>query len=197
MVKNSKFRLGTGFFRIQHTQIRLKSLVPNFYSKMPLELYRALFFRKSSRLIHIMTIPTKKQLRNECERAKRAESFVYLHRKHTIFSIFRYNDVLVLFNLYGRNYKIYKTPKINPPPVYATNDFNWKCGTSYRLSSEDIYFFIFSSSHPPPPAPVTLSFISLSPSLPLPHLGPPPFLNLLCRLLFLPFSFLTCLKSVP
>ena len=49
----------------------------------------------------------EKQLRNECERAKRAESFVYLHRKHTIFSIFRYNDVLVLFNLYGRNYKMY------------------------------------------------------------------------------------------
>ena len=25
---------------------------------------------------------------------------------------------------------IYKTPKITPPPppVYATNDFNWKCG---------------------------------------------------------------------
>ena len=49
----------------------------------------------------------EKQLRNECERAKRAESFVYLHRKYTIFSIFRYNDVLVLFNLYGRNYKMY------------------------------------------------------------------------------------------
>ena len=62
----------------------------------------------------------EKQLRNECERAKRAESFVYLHRKHTIFSIFRYNDVLVLFNLYGRNYKIYKTPKITPPPPPST-----------------------------------------------------------------------------
>ena len=46
--------------------------------------------------------------------------------------------------------------------------------TSYRLSGEDIFFPIFSSSHPPPPAPVTHSFISLSPSLPLPHLGPPP-----------------------
>ena len=44
-----KIPLGNRVFRIQHTQIRLKSLVPNFYSKMPLELYRALFFRKSSR----------------------------------------------------------------------------------------------------------------------------------------------------
>ena len=40
-----KIPLGNRVFRIQHTQIRLKSLVPNFYSKMPLELYRALFFR--------------------------------------------------------------------------------------------------------------------------------------------------------
>ena len=45
-----KIPLGNRVFRIQHTQIRLKTLVPNFYSKMPLELYRALFFRKSSRL---------------------------------------------------------------------------------------------------------------------------------------------------
>ena len=31
-----KIPLGNRDFRIQHTQIRLKSLVPNFYSKMPL-----------------------------------------------------------------------------------------------------------------------------------------------------------------
>ena len=40
-----RISLGNRFFRIQHTLIRLKSPVPNFYSKMPLEVYRALFFR--------------------------------------------------------------------------------------------------------------------------------------------------------
>ena len=45
-----KISLGNRVFRIQHTQIRLKSPVPNFYSKMPLEAYRALFFRNSTSL---------------------------------------------------------------------------------------------------------------------------------------------------
>ena len=141
----------------------------------------------------------EKQLRNECERAKRAESFVYLHRKHTIFSIFRYNDVLVLFNLYGRNYKIYKTPKINPPPppVYATNDFNWKCGLHIDWV---VRTFISSFSllpTPPPRPPLLFPSSPFLPVFPFPIWALPPFSNLLCRLLFLPFSFLTCLKSVP
>ena len=45
-----KIPLGNRVFQIQHTQIRLKSLVPNFYSKLPLEPYRAPFFRNSTRL---------------------------------------------------------------------------------------------------------------------------------------------------
>ena len=49
----------------------------------------------------------KKQLRNECEWPNELKVSYILHRKHTIFSIFWYNDVLVLFNLYGRNYKMY------------------------------------------------------------------------------------------
>ena len=38
-----KIPLGNRIFRIQQNQIRLKSPVPNFYSKMPLEAYRVLF----------------------------------------------------------------------------------------------------------------------------------------------------------
>ena len=49
-----KIPLGNRVFRIQHTQIWLKSPVPNFYSKMPLESYRALFFRNSTSLIVIL-----------------------------------------------------------------------------------------------------------------------------------------------
>ena len=45
-----RISLGNRVFRIQHTLIRLKSPVPNFYSKMPLEVYRALFFRNSTSL---------------------------------------------------------------------------------------------------------------------------------------------------
>ena len=97
---------------------------------------------------------------------------------------------------------IHKTPKINPPRLRYTNDFNWKCGLHIDwVHGEDIFFPIFSSSHTPPPPGPRYSFLHLpfsqsspSPSGPSP---PPPFLNLLCRLLFLPFSFLTCLISVP
>ena len=39
--------LGNRVYQIQHTQIRLKSLVPRFYPKMPLDSYRAPFFQKS------------------------------------------------------------------------------------------------------------------------------------------------------
>ena len=65
------------------------------------------------------------------------------------------------------------------------------------------HFSIFSSSSPPPPPPLLgprYSVLHLpfeSPSLPLPHLAARSLSlkkNLLCRLLFLPFSFLTCLK---
>ena len=81
-----------------------------------------------------------------------------------------------------------KLQKINPPPRLRYQWLQLEVWTSYRLSSEDIYFFIFSSSHPPPPpAPVTLSFISLSPSLPLPHLGPPPFFKSPLPITFSPF----------
>ena len=34
-----KISLGNRVYRIQHTQIRLKSLVPRFYPKMPLDSY--------------------------------------------------------------------------------------------------------------------------------------------------------------
>ena len=76
---------------------------------------------------------------------------------------------------------IYKTPKINPPPppVYATNDFNWKCGLHIDWVVRTFFFpFSLLPTPPPPPAPVTHSFISLSPSLPLPHLGPPPLFKI-------------------
>ena len=46
--------LGNRVFRIQHTLIRLKSPVPNFYSKMPLKVYRALFFRNSTSLCSVI-----------------------------------------------------------------------------------------------------------------------------------------------
>ena len=42
-----KFRLGTGLFGFSILKLGDKSLVPNLYSKMPLELYRAIFFRNS------------------------------------------------------------------------------------------------------------------------------------------------------
>ena len=74
------------------------------------------------------------------------------------------------------------------------------------ICTDEITFFlllIFSSFHPPPPPHpgpryffLHLPFSQSSPS-PSGPCSPPPFLNLLCRLLFLPFSFLTCLKSVP
>ena len=138
----------------------------------------------------------KKQLRNECEWAKRAESFVYLHRKHTIFSIFWYNDVLVLCNLYGRNYKMYlqNSKKLTPPPPPPPSTLLMTSIGSVDIISIEWwghFFPIFSSSHPLPPGP-RYSFLHLpfsqsspSPSGPSP---PPPFLNLLCRLRFLPFS---------
>ena len=46
-----KILLGNRVYRIQHTQIRLKSLVPRFYPKMPLDSYRAPFFRNPTRLM--------------------------------------------------------------------------------------------------------------------------------------------------
>ena len=45
-----KISLGNRVYRIQHTQIRLESLVPRFYPKMPLDSYRAPFFRNPTRL---------------------------------------------------------------------------------------------------------------------------------------------------
>ena len=42
---------GNRVYRIQHTQIRLESLVPCFYPKMPLDSYRAPFFRNPTRLL--------------------------------------------------------------------------------------------------------------------------------------------------
>ena len=45
-----RISLGKGVYRIQHTQIRLKSLVSRFYPKMPLDSYRAPFFRNPPRL---------------------------------------------------------------------------------------------------------------------------------------------------
>ena len=118
----------------------------------------------------------KKQLRNECEWAKRAENFVYLHRKvgnTQLFSIFWYNDVLVLFNLYGRNYKMYlqnskkltPPPPPPPPPVYATNDFNWKCGLHIDWVVRTFFFSPFSLLPTPPPRPPLL--IPSSPFLPV------------------------------
>ena len=135
----------------------------------------------------------EKQLRNECERAKRAESFVYLHRKHTIFSIFRYNDVLVLFNLYGRNYKMYLQNSKNypPPPVYATNndDFNWKCGLHIDWVVRTFFFLHFLFFPPPPPGP-RYSFLHLpfSQSSPSPSgSSPPPFFKSPLTITFSPF----------
>ena len=46
-----KILLGNRVYRIQHTQIRLKSRVPCFYPKMPLDSYRAPFFRNPTRLM--------------------------------------------------------------------------------------------------------------------------------------------------
>ena len=83
---------------------------------------------------------------------------------------------------------IYKTPKINPPPpFYATNDFNWKCGLHIDWVVRKFFPISLLPTPPPPPAPVTHSFISLSPSLPLPHLGPPPFLKSPLPITFSPF----------
>ena len=82
---------------------------------------------------------------------------------------------------------IYKTQKINPPPVYATNDFNWKCGLHIDWVVRTFFSPFSLLPTPPPPALVTHSFISLSPSLPLPHLGPPPFLKSPLPITFSPF----------
>ena len=85
---------------------------------------------------------------------------------------------------------IYKTPKITAPPPPSTllvTSIILEVWTSYRLSGEDIFFLHFLFFPPPPPAPVTHSFISLSPSLPLPHLGPPPFLKSPLPITFSPF----------
>ena len=99
---------------------------------------------------------------------------------------------------------IYKTPKINPPPpppppVYATNDFNWKCGLHIDWVVRTFFPHFLFFPPPPPRPPLLIPSSPFLPVFPFPiwALPPPLFLNLLCRLLFLPFSFLTCLKSVP
>ena len=95
------------------------------------------------------------------------------------------------FNLYGRSYKMYRSTKLQkltpPPPVYATNDFNWKCGFHIDWV---VRTFFFSSSHPPPPPGPRYSFLHLpfSQSSPSPSgPSPPPFFNSPLPITFSPF----------
>ena len=107
---------------------------------------------------------------------------------------------------------IYKTPKITPPPPSPPPPPPPPPSTLLMTSTGSVWttglhidwvvrtFFSSFSLLPTPPGPrysfLHLPFSQSSPS-PSGSSPPPRFLNLLCRLLFLPFSFLTCLKSVP
>ena len=94
---------------------------------------------------------------------------------------------------------IYKTPKINPPPPPPSTLLMTSIGSVDFISieySEDIFFSSLLPTPPPPRPPLLFPSSPFLPVFPLPIWAlPPPFLN--CRLLFLPFTFLTCLKSVP
>ena len=163
-----------------------------------------------------MTIPTSRKLEKrrikECVRAKRAEGFVFLGRKHAILLnipdgksqvFFRYNNVLVLVHLLAFirtelksndklqnvSTKLQNSSSPPPPPPPPPWTLMSSIGSvDLRVDSENILIHFLSPPPPPPrrPAPITLSFLSLSHSPTSPS-GPFPLFCLLSRFLFLPF----------